>query len=111
MRVIVRLRKETKVDLEVKRLHEAALHLRLARVVAHRHERPLGVGAEDLLHLHVGAAGGVDLHPGAGLHERGHEFLEARLVRDAHQHVFHGHARINVFHDVQRHNRLLLVAV
>ena len=109
MRVVVRLREEAEVDLEVERLHEAALHLRLARVVAHRHERPLGVGAENLLHLHVGAASGVDLHSRAGLDERGHEGLQARLVRDAHEHVLYGHARVDVFHDVQRHNDSFLL--
>ena len=107
VRGIVRLAQEAEVDLEVERLHEAALHLRLARVGAHRDERIRRRRSEDVLHLRIGAARRIDLHARTCLHERRHERVEPGLVGYAHQHVPDGDARVNVLHNVQRHIRLL----
>ena len=110
MRVVVLLGEEPEVDLEVERLDEPALHLRLAGVVRHRDERPLGLVAENLLHLGVGSAGRVYLHSRARLDERGDERLESRLVAHAHEHVPDLDPVVDFLDYVERHVSSLGVA-
>ena len=103
VRIVVLLGEEPKVNLEVKRLHETALHLRLTRIVRDRDERLVRLGAQNLLDLHVGPAGRVDLHARAGLDERGDEGLKPRLVAHAHEHVLDLNAIVDLCDDVQGH--------
>ena len=83
MGVVVVLAEEPEVDLEVERLHEAALHLGLAGVVGDLDEVVLRRVAERGCERLVGAAGAEEADAGAGVEKTLGEVLDAGLVEEA----------------------------